>query len=109
MKIVVQKIDASDDDCIRYDFVTMVDGKEHLLSPSSREHSVYTVRDIILTARGLFGPYVEIDWSESFGTLNPYVIEGIGLANQVSPPLESVEDRLPRIEEIEAQWGPFYK
>jgi hypothetical protein len=84
MKILVQEIDASDDDCLRYDYVTVVGGKEYLLSPCSLSHSAYTVKDIILSARKYFGADVEIDWSESMGELNPYVLEGIGLANRVA-------------------------
>lgn len=82
MKIIVQEIDASEPDCLRYDYVTVVDGKEYLLSPCSLPHSAYTVKDIVLSARKYFGQDVEIDWSKSMGELSPYVIEGIGLANQ---------------------------
>ena len=64
MKILVQEIDASDDDCVRYDYVTVVEGKEYLLSPSSLSNSSKTVSEIILSARRYFGADVEIDWSD---------------------------------------------
>ena len=61
MKITIQEYDASEEDCKRQDYVTVVDGKEYLLAPSSLG-SYYTYLEILAEVEKLFGPGVEIEW-----------------------------------------------
>jgi len=59
MKIKVYTVDASEDDCRRYDFCCRVDGKEYLLAGSALGGE-YTRREVEENARKLFGADVQV-------------------------------------------------
>jgi len=61
MKITIQTRDASDEDCKRDDYYTVVDGREILLA-SCALPSTYTERDVEAKVRQLFGLDAAIIW-----------------------------------------------
>lgn len=62
MKIKITFEDASDDDCRRVDYVTVVDGKTHCLSACALGNE-YNDREAETRARELFGNDVQISYS----------------------------------------------
>lgn len=66
MQIVLDSHDDSEEDCKRDSYFTEVNGKRHYLASCSLG-SRWTVQEIILEARKLFGQDVEIDWNGTIG------------------------------------------
>jgi len=61
MKITVTSYDDSEPDCKRDTYITVVDGKEHLLAPCALG-SYWTHLEILERARELFGEDVEVEY-----------------------------------------------
>jgi len=62
MQITITFQDASDDDCRRVDYVTVVDGQEHCLSACALGNE-YSDREAENRARQLWGNDIEISYS----------------------------------------------
>lgn len=61
MKIQVYSTDASEEDCLRYDYHTEVEGTVHCLTWCSLG-TFYTHLEIIERAKALFGDDVEVEY-----------------------------------------------
>jgi hypothetical protein len=63
MKIKVFTVDASEPDCTRIDYCTMVDGEEICLAASCLPGSPYAFQEMIEKARKIFGADVTVEVS----------------------------------------------
>lgn len=61
MEIKIAYLDASEPDCLRYDIVTFVDGKEFLLAGDALGGE-FTKKEIEINAKKFFGDDVIVNW-----------------------------------------------
>lgn len=61
MKLKVNYLDASDDDCRRWDYIVTVDGNDYCLAPSTLRNN-WSDMEALKRARELFGQDTELEF-----------------------------------------------